>query len=53
MKLIYVVKMGNYIHGFTELASKSESDICYVLDTNYLLDSLSSVNFSEQYFILI
>ena len=42
--------MGNYIHGLTELTPQSEGRTCYVLDTNYLLDSLSSVRYSEQYF---
>lgn len=42
--------MGNYIHGLTELTPRSEGRTCYVLDTNYLLDSLSSVQYSEQYF---
>lgn len=42
--------MENYIHGLTELTPHTEDSTCYVLDTNYLLDSLSSVNYSEQYF---
>lgn len=42
--------MENYVHGLTELTPRLESSTCYVLDTNYLLDSLSSVNYSEQYF---
>ena len=45
--------MENYIHGLTELTSRSEDSTCYVLDTNYLLDSLSSVKYSEQYFKVI
>lgn len=42
--------MEKYLNGFTEKASQSDGNTCYVLDTNYLLDSLSSVNNSEKYF---
>ena len=45
--------MNNYLNGFSELTSQIDRGTCYVLDTNYLLDSLSSVNFSEQYFTAI
>lgn len=42
--------MEKYLNGFTEKASQSDGNTCYVLDTNYLLDSLSSVKNSEKYF---
>ena len=42
--------MEKYLNGFTEKASQSDGNTCYVLDTNYLVDSLSSVNNSEKYF---
>lgn len=42
-----------YLNGFTELTPQNEDSTCYVLDTNYLLDSLSSLKFSNQYFNII
>ena len=42
--------MEKYLNGFTEKASQSDGNTCYVLDTNYLLDSLSSVKNSQKYF---
>lgn len=40
----------SYINGITEKELQHNDDVCFVLDTNYLLGALSSVNQSEKYF---
>lgn len=42
----------SYFNGISEkeLQINVNDDVCYVLDTNYLLGALSSVNQSERYF---
>ncbi|WP_306486206.1 PIN-like domain-containing protein [Abiotrophia sp.] len=42
--------MKNYINGLTEKNIDASANTIYILDTNYLLDALTSVNHSKKYF---